>query len=225
MQMAIHTYMETRTEGNGVHLALDDNRRVLASKEVHCLAELSVLDHQWRLVLLIFLSVRWSTSIRQDVSNVYTYNHPLVSLEGELGWLLAHQCLRFARLDGLLWRCECHQHSSIPSSTRSSPGAGEDDVAGTVPLARRAGFLCVISLLSTLRRPFVTSSPRLSCSKTAEMPPPDAAGAAAAGGGGGGGGPGGGGGGGGGGPPAAGAGLDEALNSSTATPYAVASRT
>ena len=96
-------------------------------------------------------------------------------------------------------------------STDNLPEA-EDDVAGTVLLALSAGFLCVISLLSTLRKPFVTSSPLLSCSNTAEIPPPDAAGAAAAGGGGGGGGPGGGGGGGGGGPPAAGAALDEALN-------------
>lgn len=78
--------------------------------------------------------------------------------------------------------------------------AGEEAVAGTVPLARRAGFLCVISLLSTLRKPFVTSSPRLSCSNTAEIPP--AAGAGAPAGGGGGATGGGGGGGGGGAPPA-----------------------
>lgn len=72
---------------------------------------------------------------------------------------------------------------------------------GTVEDARNAGFLCVISLLSTLRRPFVTSEPRLSSANTAAAP---AAGAAA----GavdrtGGGGPGGGGGGGGGGAPPA----------------------
>jgi hypothetical protein len=59
--------------------------------------------------------------------------------------------------------------------------------------------LCVISLLSTLRRPFVTFSPRFRSAKTALMPPAAGAGAeaAGAGGGGGGGGPGGGGGGGG----------------------------
>jgi hypothetical protein len=65
-------------------------------------------------------------------------------------------------------------------------------VAGTVEDALRAGFLCVISLLSTLRRFFVTSSPRLSSANTAATPLPEAeAGGRAAGGGGGGGGGGG----------------------------------
>lgn len=66
--------------------------------------------------------------------------------------------------------------------------------AGTTLDARSSGFLCVISDLSTLRRPFVTSSPRLSSAKTAPMPPEGAAAGAA---------PDGGGGGGGGGAPAA----------------------
>jgi hypothetical protein len=75
---------------------------------------------------------------------------------------------------------------------------GDDDptVLGTAEDARKAGFLCVISLLSTLRRLFVTSSPRLSSANTAATPPPAAAGAGVRAGGGGG--PGGGGGGGGG---------------------------
>jgi hypothetical protein len=69
-------------------------------------------------------------------------------------------------------------------------GLVEDD-AGTVLLARKAGFLWVISLLSTLRRPLVTSSPLLISAKTAAAPPPGAGAAAAALGGGGGGGGGG----------------------------------
>jgi hypothetical protein len=69
---------------------------------------------------------------------------------------------------------------------------------GTVEDARKAGFLCVISLLSTLRRFFVTSEPRLRSAKTAATPPAVAA-AGDVGRVGGGGGPGGGGGGGGGG--------------------------
>jgi hypothetical protein len=60
----------------------------------------------------------------------------------------------------------------------SSPGEGDGDLAGTTLLALSAGFLCVISLLSTLRNPLVTSSPRLSCAKTAAAPPAGAAGAA-----------------------------------------------
>ena len=70
---------------------------------------------------------------------------------------------------------------------------GDDDpaVLGTTGDARNAGFLCVISLLSTFRRPFVTSSPRLSSANTAATPPPAAAGAGDTAGGGGG--PGGGG--------------------------------
>lgn len=60
--------------------------------------------------------------------------------------------------------------------------------------ARSAGFLWVISLLSTLRRPLVTSSPRLRSANTAATPPAAGAAAAVTGGGGG---PGGGGGGGG----------------------------
>ena len=72
------------------------------------------------------------------------------------------------------------------------------DAAGTVLPARNAGFLCVISLLSTLRRPLVTSAPRFRSAKTAATPPADGAGAGTAAGGGGG--PGGGGGGGGGAP-------------------------
>ena len=68
---------------------------------------------------------------------------------------------------------------------------------GTVEEARRVGFLCVISLFSTLRRPFVTSAPRLRSANTAATPPPEPGTGA-------GGGPGAGGGGGGGGaPPAA----------------------
>ena len=78
--------------------------------------------------------------------------------------------------------------------------------SGTVEFARKDGFLCVISDLSTFLRPLVTASPLLSSEKTAPKPPPSCAGAALVsliwrtGGG-----PGGGGGGGGG-PPAAGAG-------------------
>lgn len=60
--------------------------------------------------------------------------------------------------------------------------------AGTTLDARNSGFLCVISDLSTFRKPFVTSSPRLSSAKTAPMPPEDEAAGAALGGGGGGGG-------------------------------------
>ena len=67
---------------------------------------------------------------------------------------------------------------------------------GTVEEARKAGFLCVISLFSTLRRPFVTSAPRLSSAKTAATPPSEPEPEAGAGGG-----PGAGGGGGGGGAP------------------------
>lgn len=49
-------------------------------------------------------------------------------------------------------------------------------LAGTTPPARRAGFLCVISLLSTLRSPFVTSAPRFKSANTAATPPAGAAG-------------------------------------------------
>ena len=65
---------------------------------------------------------------------------------------------------------------------------------GTVDEARKAGFLCVISLFSTLRKPFVTSAPRLSSANTAATPPSEPGAGA-------GGGPGAGGGGGGGAPP------------------------
>ena len=51
-----------------------------------------------------------------------------------------------------------------------SPGESDGDFAGTTLLALSAGFLCVISLLSTLRSPLVTSSPRLSWAKTAAAP-------------------------------------------------------
>lgn len=64
----------------------------------------------------------------------------------------------------------------------SGPGLRErvmsglvEAVSGTVLPARREGFLCVICDLSTLRRPAVTDSPLLSCSKTAPMSPPAAA--------------------------------------------------
>ena len=71
------------------------------------------------------------------------------------------------------------------------PGEIDGDFAGTTLVALSAGFLCVISLLSTLRSPLVTSSPRLSCAKTAAAPPAPPAGVAGladSGGGGGGGG-------------------------------------
>jgi len=79
------------------------------------------------------------------------------------------------------------------------PGEGEV-LLGTVEEARKAGFLCVISLFSTLRSPFVTSGPRLSSANTAATPPPEPGAGAGVGPGAGGGG---GGGGGGGAPPVA----------------------
>jgi hypothetical protein len=91
-------------------------------------------------------------------------------------------------------------------------------VVGTVEDARNAGFLCVISLLSTLRRLFVTSEPRLSSANTAATPPAGAAAGAVERAGGGGGGPGGGGGGGGGGAPPAEGGA-AALYSEMDMPY------
>ena len=73
--------------------------------------------------------------------------------------------------------------------------------------ARSEGFLWVISLLSTLRNPFVTSSPRFRSANTAATPAVlDAAG-------------GGGGGGGGGGSGAAALASCELLNSWMLTPY------
>lgn len=107
---------------------------------------------------------------------------------------------------------------------RCAPTGNPDDpddptVLGTVEDARNAGFLCVISLLSTLRRLFVTSEPRLSSAKTAATPPAGAA-AGAVDRAGGGGGPGGGGGGGGGGaPPTAAEGGAAALYSEMDMPY------
>lgn len=90
-------------------------------------------------------------------------------------------------------------------------------MVGTVEDARNAGFLCVISLLSTLRRLFVTSEPRLSSANTAATPPAGAA-AGAVERAGGGGGPGGGGGGGGDGAPPAEGGA-AALYSEMDMPY------
>jgi hypothetical protein len=52
--------------------------------------------------------------------------------------------------------------------------------SGTVEPARSEGFLCVISDLSTLRRPLVTDSPLLSSEKTAPSPPAAGASGAAA---------------------------------------------
>lgn len=101
-------------------------------------------------------------------------------------------------------------------NARCAP-ADDPTVLGTAEDARKAGFLCVISLLSTLRRFFVTSEPRLSSANTAAAPPPAAAGAGERVGGGGG--PGGGGGGGGGGAPLAAAGGAAALYSDIDMPY------
>lgn len=91
---------------------------------------------------------------------------------------------------------------SLPPSAPASPAEGD----ATVPPARSAGFLCVISLLSTLRRPPVTLPPWFRSANTADISPaaafafgalgklPGAAGAGGAPGAGGAGGPGGGGG-------------------------------
>lgn len=90
----------------------------------------------------------------------------------------------------------------------------DTELVGTTLLARKLGFLCVISLLSTLRNPFVISAPWLISAKTAAAPPAgaEAAGGAAEGGGGGGGGGGG---------PAAAAGVlaGLAMYSAIVTPY------
>eukprot|EP01136_Pigoraptor_vietnamica_P005910 Opistho-1_new@38190 len=60
-------------------------------------------------------------------------------------------------------------------------GLPSSSFAFTTDDARRAGFLCVISLLSTFLRPDVTPSPLLSALNTSERPPPPALGADAAG--------------------------------------------
>jgi hypothetical protein len=68
---------------------------------------------------------------------------------------------------------------------------GEVDLSGTALPALKDGFLCVISLLSTLRKPCVTASPLFNSAKTAADPPAGVfplAGAVTCGGGGGGGG-------------------------------------
>lgn len=90
---------------------------------------------------------------------------------------------------------------------------GELVLAGTVLEALRSGFLCVISDLSTFRKPLVTSSPRLSSAKTAPMPPPDVGDEVDGGGGGGGGAPG-----------AGGADEADGLKLLTETPYITVSR-
>jgi hypothetical protein len=112
----------------------------------------------------------------------------------------------------------CYPSRLMNQNARCAP-ADVPTVLGTAEDARKAGFLCVISLLSTLRRFFVTSEPRLSSAKTAATPP---AGAGERVGGGGGGGPGGGGGGGGGGAPPAAAGGAAALYSEMDMPYNMA---
>ncbi len=69
-------------------------------------------------------------------------------------------------------------------------GAEGAGVSRTTLLARREGFLWVISDLSTFLNPFVTASPRFNSANTAAAPPAEGAeeGATMAGGGGGGGG-------------------------------------
>ena len=57
---------------------------------------------------------------------------------------------------------------------------GEGALSGTTALALKLGFLWVISLLSTLRKPFVTASPLFSSAKTAAVPPLEVFGAVAA---------------------------------------------
>lgn len=102
-------------------------------------------------------------------------------LEGFVGF--------FATDDGTENKCAM----TILKENYSSPDGLEVE-AGTTLLALNAGFLWVISLLSTLRKPFVTASPRLSSANSAAAPTAGAAaaaGGAAAGGGGGGGGGGG----------------------------------
>jgi hypothetical protein len=105
-----------------------------------------------------------------------------------------------------------YDHQPHPErSTPYEPGAVE---AGTVPEARSAGFLWVISSLLTLRSPLVTSSPRFNSANTAAGPPAAAAAGA------GGRPPGGGGGGGGGGaPPAAARVADPPLNWDASPPW------
>jgi hypothetical protein len=103
------------------------------------------------------------------------------------------------------------------------PGAGllarAELPSETVEETRREGFLCVISDLSTLRKPLVTASPLFNSEKTAPRPPGAAVGAASDLTSSFGGGPGGGGGGGGGPPVPAveagaglGVGMDELLD-------------
>ena len=84
---------------------------------------------------------------------VHTIVHLFPSRANFAGLLVESDC-GFAALVGLL------------------PTEGEV-LLGTVEEAHRAGFLCVISLFSTLRRPFVTSAPRLSSANTAATPPPE----------------------------------------------------
>jgi hypothetical protein len=127
------------------------------------------------------------------------YYRPFNTLQSELGWFLSHQRLGLRRSKGFLdsWRTDKSSNTRKPSAKKVSLRVGEGDLSGTTLPALKDGFLCVISLLSTLRKPCVTASPLFSSAKTAAAPPAGAFPLADATGGGGGGG-------GGGGPPAAG---------------------
>ena len=145
------------------------------------MADLTIFYRKPRLILLVLLEGRCRVQSRNGgEKTVHTIIHFFPSRANLAGFLVESDW-GFAGLVGFL------------------PNEGEG-LLGTVEEARKAGFLCVISLFSTLRRPFVTSVPRLRSAKTAATPLPES-GAGAGGGPGAGGG--GGGGGGGGAPPVA----------------------
>ena len=137
------------------------------------MADLTVFYRKPWFVLLVFLEGhRWVRSGNGGERMTHTITHFFPSRANLAGFFVESDW-GFAGLVGFL------------------PNEGEV-LLGTVEEARKAGFLCVISLFSTLRRPFVTSEPRLRSANTAATPPSEpgagAGGRPGAGGGGGGGG-------------------------------------
>lgn len=194
------------TQRDCIDFALNLHCAVFTPKDIDSLVKLTFIDSQCGLIFLVFLQEIVIQVQNEENERSTTDNDPAFAVERKPGRFLTRQCLRFSGSCGLLTSYQTLS-VDIQRPTWDSRVGGLVGLV-TIPAVRRAGFLCVISLLSTLRNPLVTSSPRFSSAKTAAAPPALAvldAGAAGAGGGGGGGG----------GPPA---GEAEALYSATDMP-------
>lgn len=95
--------MEVLTNGDGVDLAFDYDRAVLAGIDVYTLIHLDIFDNQRAFILLVFLKENTNDlMMNMKITMKTTHNSPSGSFKSKFGRLFTRQRMRFRRLDRFL---------------------------------------------------------------------------------------------------------------------------